>query len=100
MSLNFLLPNDDGIDAAGLAAFLHAGVDGVKQRGGAAVGDKTVVDAMEPAAIKAAEVSADFLGLRYGHPRRQDHEALASPHLIYAKCYALTDYSRHLYASL
>jgi dihydroxyacetone kinase-like protein len=32
-------------------------VDGVKQRGGAAVGDKTVVDAMEPAAVKAAEVA-------------------------------------------
>ncbi len=44
-------------DAAGLAAFLRAGVDGVKQRGGAAVGDKTVVDAMEPAAVKAAELT-------------------------------------------
>ncbi|MBX7206884.1 MAG: dihydroxyacetone kinase subunit L [Verrucomicrobiaceae bacterium] len=46
------------LDAAGLAAFFRAGVDGVKQRGGAAVGDKTVVDAMEPAAVKAAEVCA------------------------------------------
>ena len=48
-------------DAAGLAAFLRAGVDGVKQRGGAAVGDKTVVDAMEPAAVKAGEVAAQDL---------------------------------------
>lgn len=44
-------------DAAALAAFLRAGVEGVKQRGGAAVGDKTVVDAMQPAADKAAQVT-------------------------------------------
>ena len=51
------LAGKDAFDAAGLAAFLKAGVDGVKQRGGAAVGDKTCVDAMEPAANKAAEVA-------------------------------------------
>lgn len=44
-----------------MAAFLRAGVDGVKQRGGAAVGDKTVVDAMEPAAEKAAEIIGSSL---------------------------------------
>ena len=55
------LAGKDTFDAAGLAAFLQAGVDGVKQRGGAAVGDKTVVDAMQPAAEKAAEVSAQPL---------------------------------------
>lgn len=55
------LNGKDAFDAAGLAAFLRAGVDGVKQRGGAAVGDKTCVDAMEPAATKAAEVSAQSL---------------------------------------
>jgi phosphoenolpyruvate---glycerone phosphotransferase subunit DhaL len=52
------LAGKDTFDAAGLAAFLRAGVDGVKQRGGATVGDKTVVDSMEPAATKAAEVSS------------------------------------------
>ncbi len=51
------LAGQESFDAAGLSAFLRAGVDGVKQRGGAAVGDKTVVDAMEPAAVKAAEVA-------------------------------------------
>ena len=51
------LSGKESFDAEGLAAFLRAGVDGVKSRGGAAVGDKTVVDAMEPAAVKAAEVS-------------------------------------------
>lgn len=55
------LAGKDAFDAAGLAAFLSAGVDGVKQRGGAAVGDKTVVDAMEPAAVKAGEVAAQDL---------------------------------------
>ena len=55
------LNGKDTFDAAGLAAFLQAGVDGVKQRGGAAIGDKTCVDAMEPAATKAAEVAAQSL---------------------------------------
>jgi dihydroxyacetone kinase-like protein len=48
-------------DSAALAAFLQAGVDGVKQRGGAAVGDKTVVDAMQPAAETAATVTGQSL---------------------------------------
>ncbi len=49
------------LDSAGLAAFLQAGLDGVKSRGGASVGDKTVVDAMEPAALKAEEVKTQAL---------------------------------------
>lgn len=55
------LAGKETFDAAGLAAFLQAGVDGVKSRGGAAVGDKTVVDSMEPAAAKAAEVATESL---------------------------------------
>jgi dihydroxyacetone kinase-like protein len=55
------LAGREALDAAGLAAFFQAGVDGVKQRGGAAVGDKTCVDAMEPAAQKAAKVAAASL---------------------------------------
>ncbi|MGV3659167.1 MAG: DAK2 domain-containing protein, partial [Prosthecobacter sp.] len=55
------LNGKDALDAAGLAAFLRAGVDGVRQRGGAAVGDKTCVDAMEPAAVKGEEVSSQSL---------------------------------------
>ena len=50
------LNGKESFDAAGLAAFLQAGVEGVKQRGGAAVGDKTVVDAMQPAADQASQV--------------------------------------------
>lgn len=55
------LAGQEAFDAASLAAFLQAGVDGVKSRGGAAVGDKTVVDAMEPAAARAAEVASSPL---------------------------------------
>jgi len=55
------LAGKETFDAAGLAAFLQAGLDGVRQRGGAAVGDKTCVDAMEPAAVKGAEVAAQSL---------------------------------------
>jgi phosphoenolpyruvate---glycerone phosphotransferase subunit DhaL len=45
------------LTSTGLAAFFEAGVEGVKQRGGAKVGDKTTVDAMQPAADKAKEVT-------------------------------------------
>lgn len=55
------LAGAETFDSAGLASFLQAGVDGVKQRGGAAVGDKTVVDAMQPAAEKAATVTGQPL---------------------------------------
>jgi dihydroxyacetone kinase-like protein len=51
------LAGKEAFGSAELAAFLQAGVEGVKQRGGAAVGDKTVVDAMQPAAEKAAAVA-------------------------------------------
>ncbi|MCB1225138.1 MAG: dihydroxyacetone kinase subunit L [Verrucomicrobiales bacterium] len=52
------LAGQEVFDSASLAGFLRAGVDGVKQRGGAKVGDKTAVDSMEPAAEKAAESTA------------------------------------------
>jgi dihydroxyacetone kinase-like protein len=51
------------LDSEGLAAFLKAGLEGVQTRGGAKVGDKTVVDAMAPAAEKAAELSGAELPL-------------------------------------
>lgn len=40
-----------------VAAFFQEGVDGVMKRGGANPGDKTMVDALVPAAEKAAEVA-------------------------------------------
>ncbi len=44
-------------DGEGLAAWLNGACAGVKSRGKAEVGDKTVVDALAPAAEKAQEVS-------------------------------------------
>lgn len=55
------LAGREALDSAGLAAMLQAGLDGVKARGGAAVGDKTMVDALAPAAEKAHEVAAQSL---------------------------------------
>jgi len=55
------LAGKEALDSAGLAAMLQAGLDGVKSRGGASVGDKTVVDALAPAAEKAHEVASQSL---------------------------------------
>jgi dihydroxyacetone kinase-like protein len=45
-------------DSEALALMLADGLQSVKDRGKAAVGDKTAVDAMEPAALKARELAA------------------------------------------
>ena len=45
------------LDAEGLALFLQAALEGVMKRGGAKPGDKTMIDALAPAAEKAKEVS-------------------------------------------
>ena len=44
-------------DSEGLNLFLNAANDGVKARGGAAPGDKTMIDALEPASNRAEELS-------------------------------------------
>jgi dihydroxyacetone kinase-like protein len=49
-------------DAAGLATFLEDGLAGVKERGGANVGDKTLVDPLAAAASAAREHAGDPLG--------------------------------------
>lgn len=51
------LAGQESFDSAALAAFLQAGLEGVQARGGAKPGDKTVVDAIAPAAAKAREVN-------------------------------------------
>ena len=51
----------DTFDASGLASLLREGCDGVMKRGGAKPGDKTMIDALDPAAIKAAEVAGEPL---------------------------------------
>lgn len=55
------LAGKEEFDAACLALLLQAGLEGVKSRGGAAVGDKTIVDSLEPAAVKAQEVAGASL---------------------------------------
>lgn len=40
-------------DSDALASFLDEGLVGVRERGGATVGDKTIVDALEPASLAA-----------------------------------------------
>jgi dihydroxyacetone kinase-like protein len=57
------LGSGDGVDAAGFARALRAGVDGIVQRGRAEAGDKTMLDALAPAldAIDAALASGSTL---------------------------------------
>lgn len=50
-----------GFDADALAAFLETGVEMVKQRGGVDVGEKTMVDALVPAAAAARSSTAKGL---------------------------------------
>jgi len=46
------------LDSEGLALLLEAALEGVMKRGGAKPGDKTMIDALAPAAAKAREVTA------------------------------------------
>jgi dihydroxyacetone kinase-like protein len=52
------------LDAAGFAAALRAGLDGVVARGKAAAGDKTMLDALIPAVDALDAALADGAGLR------------------------------------
>ncbi|MEM6429288.1 MAG: dihydroxyacetone kinase subunit DhaL [Deinococcota bacterium] len=49
----------DGISTDELADMLRAGVDAVKQRGRAETGEKTMIDALEPAAAAAKQAVSD-----------------------------------------
>jgi dihydroxyacetone kinase-like protein len=51
------LAGKESFDAAGLADLLKAGLEGVISRGGAKPGDKTMIDALHPAAEKAQSVT-------------------------------------------
>jgi dihydroxyacetone kinase-like protein len=52
------LEDRTAFDAAALADFLAASLSGVRARGGAKAGQKTMIDALEPAAAKAGETRA------------------------------------------
>jgi dihydroxyacetone kinase-like protein len=51
--------------AAGLATFLEDGLAGVQERGGAKVGDKTLVDPLAAAAASARKHAAEALGVAF-----------------------------------
>ncbi len=55
------LKGSESLDSAGLAAWLQSAAEGVMKRGGAKPGDKTMIDALVPAAEKAAEFAAQRL---------------------------------------
>lgn len=56
------LSDGAAFDAGALSRLLSDGLEAVKKRGRAAVGQKTMVDALEPAAKKAAEMGDCDLG--------------------------------------
>ena len=49
------LDGEETLNSEGLKSFLNAANEGVKSRGGASHGDKTMIDALEPAAREASE---------------------------------------------
>ena len=49
------LDGEETLNSEGLKSFLNAANEGVKSRGGASPGDKTMIDALEPAAKEASE---------------------------------------------
>lgn len=53
-----LKDSPDGFDSAGLAALLQAATETIMKRGGAKPGDKTMLDALVPAADAAAGLTA------------------------------------------
>ena len=50
-----VLDGAETLNSEGLKSFLKAANEGVKSRGGASPGDKTMIDALEPAAQEASE---------------------------------------------
>ena len=50
-----VLDGAETLTSEGLKSFLNAANEGVKSRGGASPGDKTMIDALEPAAQEASE---------------------------------------------
>ena len=49
------LDGEETLNSEGLKNFLNAANEGVKSRGGASTGDKTMIDALEPAAREASK---------------------------------------------
>jgi len=52
------LGNSTSLDSSALSRMLIDGLEAVRQRGGAKVGDKTMVDALQPAATKSEDMNS------------------------------------------
>ena len=52
------IAGSESFDAQALANLIKAGLEGVMTRGGAKPGDKTMIDALHPAMVKAQEVAS------------------------------------------
>ncbi|MEM7736579.1 MAG: dihydroxyacetone kinase subunit DhaL [Deinococcota bacterium] len=59
MEASKIIQSSDGITTSELADMLRAGVDAVKRRGRAETGEKTMIDALEPAATAAKQASSE-----------------------------------------
>lgn len=62
----------ESLDAAAWAEVLRAGIDGVRARGKAEPGDKTMIDALEPAQAALAEAVAEGAGLAEALERMEE----------------------------
>jgi dihydroxyacetone kinase-like protein len=54
-----VLGGKDSLGGSDLAAFFRAFADGVKERGKAELGEKTILDVMEPAAVSAEKACGE-----------------------------------------
>ncbi|HEX7098912.1 MAG TPA: dihydroxyacetone kinase subunit DhaL [Acidimicrobiia bacterium] len=63
MEMGKAVDGKDRLDAADLAAAFRAGIDGIKARGKAEEGDKTMIDALEPAYAALQEAVASGGGV-------------------------------------
>ena len=58
MEMGEAIENDETIDASAFARMMRAGLEGVSSVGSAAVGDKTMMDALVPATLACEEAAA------------------------------------------
>ena len=63
-------------DAAALACLLEDGLQAVQERGHAAVGDKTMVDALAPAAAQARALAGQGLDIALDRAAQAGHEGM------------------------
>lgn len=72
MEMGKVAADKDTLDAAGWAEVLRAGIDGVRSRGKAEPGDKTMIDALEPAHAALVAAVAEGAGLAAALERMEE----------------------------